>query len=226
MSSSIGRRVLAHSRSLLSLRTASRKPSVQAFRRGMASDAHGAKSSSDMPWILGSGLVTAAGAAYLLTPPSKSAAHKVAAAGHPLENKHQPASSEGGALRGERFTGETKKALGGGEEKEAEPMKDDEGEEASGKDVAASVQKAEDADSPKDAKAAEEDAASESPKEDQSDEKPSESEDTPSEEEPKEKAAPSKEKKTGTVTDKEGPTPLGEARKAAKGDNAPKEAAK
>lgn len=99
--------------------------------------------------------------------------------GHPLENKHQPASPEGGAIRGERFTGETKKALGGEEPgKEAEPMKDDEGEEASGKDVAASMQKAEvrhehppsnkfcvysvlqDADAPKDAKASEEDSVS------------------------------------------------------------------
>lgn len=52
MSNTVGRRVLAQSKSFLSLRTASRKPSVQAFRRGMASDAHGAKSSSDMPWIV------------------------------------------------------------------------------------------------------------------------------------------------------------------------------
>jgi len=173
-----------------------------------------------MPWILGSGLVTAAGAAYILSPPSKNAAHAVATAGHPLENKHQPASTEGGALRGERFTGETKKALGGDKpETEAEPIKDDDGEAASGKEVAGSIQQAEDADSPQDAKAAEEDSTTDSPKEDQPSEIPSTSE-------PQQKEEPSKEKKTGTVTDKEGPTPMGDARKAAIDKNAPKEAAK
>jgi len=230
MSSSFGRRALAHSRSFLSLKNVARKPSFQALRRGMASDAHGAKSSSDMPWLLGSGLVTAAGAAYLLTPPSKKAAHTAATAGHPLENKHQPASSEGGAIRGERFTGETKKALGGGDdkpEKEAEPMKDDEGEEASGKEVGASMQQAEDADAPKDAKASEEDTATDSSKEDKPSESSSESEDSaPQSQQDVPNLSRDKEKKTGTVTDKEGPTPMGDARKAATEKNAPKEASK
>ncbi len=52
MSSSVARRVLAHSKSFLSLRSVPRKLSLQAFRRGMASDAHGAKSSNDLPWIV------------------------------------------------------------------------------------------------------------------------------------------------------------------------------
>lgn len=75
-------------------------------------------------------------AAYLLMPASKAPAHTVAAGAHGLEVAHKPASSEGGAIRGEKFTGGSGK---GPAKESAEPMTDDEGEEASGEAVGASM---------------------------------------------------------------------------------------
>lgn len=72
---------------------------------------------------------------YLLTPPSKKAAHKTAVAGHPLETAHQPASSEGAAVRGEKFTG-------GEAAQPAEPVTDSEGTEASAEEIAKSTAQA------------------------------------------------------------------------------------
>jgi hypothetical protein len=38
--------------------------------------------------------------AYLLTPPSKKPAHDVAAANHPIETAHRPATEEGATVMG------------------------------------------------------------------------------------------------------------------------------
>ncbi|EJC97823.1 uncharacterized protein FOMMEDRAFT_162158 [Fomitiporia mediterranea MF3/22] len=195
------RRVLAHvprrcaQRTSASLRVGG--------RRGMASDAHGAKKSSDTAWLIGSGVVTALGAAWILSPPSKKPAHSAAkAAKAPIEHALPPPEKE--------------------TQKEPQTMKDSEGTEA---DVTESQKASFDADSPKDAQESEESGSAEDTRFD--DGAPGQTAEVHEEEKPEQKEKPGKTERTGTLQDKPGPTNLGEARKQAKEEgNAPKEAAK
>ncbi|TDL23237.1 hypothetical protein BD410DRAFT_787566 [Rickenella mellea] len=172
-------------------------------RRNMSS-AHGGepKLGSDMPWIIGSGAVTVAGLAYLLSPPSKSAAHSVA-------HHHQESEHDTHAVK-----------------EHAEPMKDDEGTEASGEEVKESVQQAVKADSPSDAQASEE-GKDETPG-DASDTSDSNTSKSVSPNDDKEVKLDNRPKKKGTVQDEgdSGPTNMGDARKKRVEGKAPVEASK
>ncbi|KAL5524369.1 hypothetical protein ACEPAF_9509 [Sanghuangporus sanghuang] len=130
MSSLTFRRVLAQStRRNVQRTSANLRPGL---RRGMASSA-GSEKSSDLPWLIGSGVVTALGVFYILSPRSKKhAQHAAESAKAPIEN-----------------------ALPKKEEEKPEPemMKDDEGKE---EDVSESQKIGFDTNSPKDAQAYEE----------------------------------------------------------------------
>ncbi|THH03902.1 hypothetical protein EW145_g5917 [Phellinidium pouzarii] len=132
----------------------------------MASDAHGSaqKTSSDMPWMMGAGLVTALGVrstfpfspVQLRSYPSHFA-HASWTSRHgfllPPGKKHAHAAAKSATAPLEAAFPVSEHT-----EKPMDPMTDDEGNEASGEEVSASIEKALDADAPKAAKSAEENA--------------------------------------------------------------------
>ncbi|KAI5121081.1 hypothetical protein M0805_008594 [Coniferiporia weirii] len=209
MSSPAFRRLFSQASRMGCRRSAASSARGFGARRGMASDAHGsaAKASSDTPWLLASGTVTVLGIAWILTPPSKKHAHAAAkAAMAPIEDSFPPPEKPG---------------------KQAEPMTDDEGTEASAAEIGDSIDKAIDANAPKAAKAAEEKVEEATPEAEV--EEPTRSDDdTPKEEagdeKPEVKQKPTERSGTFQGEGESGPTDLGVARASAKNKNAPKEA--
>jgi len=110
-----------------------------ASRRTMSSS-HGAKQSSDLPWIIGSIVVFGGSTGYLLTPTAKHEAKHVV---------HEHTKQEDGTYNKLDSTAQ------GTSPSKAEPIKDDDGEEASGAEVGKSLDAGFKADSPGDAQAAE-----------------------------------------------------------------------
>ncbi|KAI0373681.1 hypothetical protein BV20DRAFT_1118832 [Pilatotrama ljubarskyi] len=88
-SRAFSRRILAQS---LRARAAAPRPAPAAGRRFASSDvAHGAKQSSDMPWIIGSALVFGPLGVYLLTSSGKQKGHHAADVHHAKAGKaHSP----------------------------------------------------------------------------------------------------------------------------------------
>ncbi|KAJ8581410.1 hypothetical protein M405DRAFT_832556 [Rhizopogon salebrosus TDB-379] len=130
------------------LRSASRanqsvRSSCAAFsRRTMASGAphasHGSQG-SDTPWMIGSALVFGPVLLYLLSPSARKASHS-----HASEHSHGAHRSDASHHAEPQPAAETP------------AVKDDEGTEVSGEEIKDSVEKALDADSPKDAQEHEE----------------------------------------------------------------------
>jgi len=101
------------------------------MKRSMSSSGgHGLKSSSDMPWMVGSAVVFVPLAFYLVRSADEPAHGHGHSDTHHGKEEHEPPS-------------------------DGEGMTDDEGTEASSKDVNASMQEGFNADSPKDAQSAE-----------------------------------------------------------------------
>ncbi|KZT34581.1 hypothetical protein SISSUDRAFT_268763 [Sistotremastrum suecicum HHB10207 ss-3] len=120
----------------MNINAAARSTSRVVARRGMSSSSD-AKGSSDTVWIIGSIVVFGGTTGYLLLPPAKATAkHQVAE-----HTKQEPVTYDKSA---------TKKGPA------TEPMKDDEGTEASAEEIDKSLDAAYSANSPKDAQGAEE----------------------------------------------------------------------
>ncbi|KAL5501758.1 hypothetical protein ACEPAH_9018 [Sanghuangporus vaninii] len=225
MSSLTFRRVLAQSTRRNVQRTSTNlRPGL---RRGMASSA-GSEKSSDLPWLIGSGVVTALGVRFQFPRHLKYYWLTLFIACFPLcddglyfcTDKQafyilSPRSKKHAHHAAESAKAPIENALPKEEEKpEPEMMKDDEGKE---EDVSESQKIAFDTNSPKDAQAHEETVARFDGG------APGQTEEA---DKPEQKEKPAETKRAGTFQDKpEGPTNIGDARKEAKEHNAPKEVA-
>ncbi|EIW59406.1 uncharacterized protein TRAVEDRAFT_28588 [Trametes versicolor FP-101664 SS1] len=207
------RRLFASLRTPASARAAAR-PAGRRF--ASTSVEHGAKQSSDLPWM----------AAYLLTSSGKEKGKHNADAHHDKAAKAHAPSEE--LIKKEEAPAPAEDADASKDDEPAEKsdsapaddgaVTDDEGTTASAKDVDASVKQASDSDSPADAQRAEEHDAKFSQG------APGQTADAETEHEQKEKPGSSK---SGTVQGEgdKGPTDLGDAREKSKSNQAPKEAA-
>ncbi|KAI0662171.1 hypothetical protein C8Q70DRAFT_963368 [Cubamyces menziesii] len=226
----------AFSRRLLS--SALRAPARPAGRRfASTSSGHGAKQSSDTPWMIGSALVFGPIAAYLLTSQGKDkgkhaadAHHAKAAKTHapseelvkePAPKEEEPAPAEEPAKDeqpAEQSEQEPASESSDGKLHGAPAMTDSEGTTASAEEINASMKQAFKANIPEDAQRAEEqdDKFSQGA--------PGQTEEAETKPDQKEKPGKSH---TGTLQSDEdsGPTNLGDAREQAKSEKAPKEAA-
>ncbi|KAH9936586.1 uncharacterized protein B0H18DRAFT_974522 [Fomitopsis serialis] len=214
MTSRLGRRIFAQAV----------RPSVRATgrttgagRRCMSSTADAAKS-SDMPWIIGSAVVFGPAAVWLLTSQSDKKTLDVA-----FSQADRGAHSLGDSKKDAENTPESSGEDASAEPKEAEETEntqessdkgavtDSEGETVSGKEVNESMQQSFNEDSPPDAQAAEEKEAKDGKWTEGAPGQSSEAETKPDQKEkPTEKKG-------------EAPSDLGDARKTAKGGEAPKE---
>ncbi|OJT14701.1 hypothetical protein TRAPUB_8754 [Trametes pubescens] len=217
------RRLFASLRTPASARAAAR-PAGRRF--ASTSVEHGAKQSSDLPWMIGSALVFGPAAVYLLTSSGKEKGKHNADAHHDKAAKAHAPSEE--LVKKEEAPApaedtEASKDEQPAEQSEAAPaddgaVTDDEGTTVSAKDVDASVKQASDSDSPADAQRAEEHDAKFSQG------APGQTAEAETEHEQKEKPGSSH---SGTVQSEgdSGPTDLGDAREKSKSKQAPKEAA-
>ncbi|KAJ8468501.1 hypothetical protein ONZ51_g9604 [Trametes cubensis] len=202
----------AFSRRLLS--SALRAPARPAGRRfASTSSGHGAKQSSDTPWMIGSALVFGPIAAYLLTSQGKDkgkhaadAHHGKAAKAHAPSEELEPAKDEQPAEQSEQ---EPASESSDGKLHGAPAMTDSEGTTASAEEINASMKQA--------FRAEEQDDKF-------SQGAPGQTEEAETKPDQKEKPGKSH---TGTLQSDEdsGPTNLGDAREQAKSEKAPKEAA-
>ncbi|KAI0693213.1 hypothetical protein BC835DRAFT_1089329 [Cytidiella melzeri] len=191
----------------------------QAPRRAMSSSSHGTQG-SDRIWIIGSALIFGPAAAYLLSPSAQSKAHD--AQQHSLP-KHKASEPENAPVPATPPPQEHAPA-----EPSPEPsvITDDEGNTASSDEVADSINKSVDNDSPKDAYAFEAGEQKETGGAASGDKAISEKAESP-ESGHVQSEKPSSEKDTsGTLQSKEdsGPSDIGDARRQAKSGNDPKEA--
>ncbi|KAF8555252.1 hypothetical protein OG21DRAFT_1496427 [Imleria badia] len=128
----------------VNLNTAARSPRAACTRRMMSSESHASHASapSDRPWIIGSALVFGPLLLYLVSPSSRKGSHDHTDYGHKSHHvehednhvQHVESNREG----------------------DIKPIADDEGTEVSGQEVKESMEKAFEADSPKDAQEREE----------------------------------------------------------------------
>ncbi|PCH39910.1 hypothetical protein WOLCODRAFT_136555 [Wolfiporia cocos MD-104 SS10] len=232
MASRLGQRLFAQAArsSRVGGRVASRRSMASTAEHASASGSNPYPIGSDRPWLVGSLLVFAPAAFYLLSPSAKSSHGASHGASHDAHAKHDDKlpteDDEGTEAPAEEVDASAKKAFDADAPKDAQAaeegseqqsMTDSEGETVSGEEIKESIQQAANEDLPPDAQAHEEQDAK------YSSGAPGVS--AAAESQPDQKEKPGK-AHPGTLQSNEdsGPTNINDARKVAKSGQAPKEA--